>query len=162
MLHSVNTYLKRIAAIIFGAVFTKGELKQMINHLERMLDEGYFIPIQDEPLMLHTSHHLSTNFFGYNFSGLKTMGEILGRIEKLVNTTGKVGDPGMQFLAKSIERAPEWNIKLKGMDPDKARHLARKALEFLNELTYKMPEGKQKRPYLTPEELKEMQHLGVI
>jgi hypothetical protein len=151
-----------MAAIILGATLTKEELKQMITHLEKMLDKGYFISIQDEPLMLHTSHHLSTNFFGYNFSGLKTMGEILDRVEQLIKTTGKVGDPGMQFLAKGIERSPEWNIKFKGMDPDAAKHKAHMALEFLNELTYKIPAGDSKRPHVTPEELKNMQQHGII
>ena len=160
MLHIVD-YLKRIAAIILGATLTKEELKQMIDHLEKMLDKGYFVEKED-PLTLQPDYHFKTNFFGYNFSGLRTMTEIFDRIEDLIKTTGKVGDAGMQFLAKTLERSPEWKMEFKGMDYETAKHKARKALEFLGELIYKMPSKVDEKPTISPEEMQEMQRHKVI
>ena len=79
MFRTLNSYLIRLAGVILSATLTKEELKNMADHLDKMIDKGYFIP-KDHPLTLQPDHHLSTNFFGYNFSGLKTMSDIMDRL----------------------------------------------------------------------------------
>ena len=161
MFYSINSYLIRLAEIILSATLTKEELKQMIDHLDKMVDKGYFIS-KEHPLTLQPDHHLSTNFFGYNFNGLKTMSEIMDRLALLIKTTGKAGNKDMRFLSESLERAPEWNINFKDLDFQTAKHKAHRAFEFLNELIHKIPSGEEKDPHVSPEELQEMKRLHVL
>jgi hypothetical protein len=146
--------------IFLGATLTKEELKKMVVELEKMLDRGDFEEKDDEPLTL--KQPFSSNFLGYNFVGQKTMKQILEKIEDLIRYTGKAGDKKMEYLLKTLKQSRDWNVKFEGLDSETAKTKAFGALDFLSSTLDKIPENFEKRHTVSPEELKEMQQLGVI
>jgi hypothetical protein len=146
--------------IFLGATLTKEELKNMVAELEKMLDKGDFEEKDGEPLTL--KHSLSSNFLGYNFVSQKTMKQILEKIEDLIRYTGKAGDKKMEYLLKTLKQSKDWQVKFEGLDSETAKTKAFGALDFLSSTLDKIPENFEKRHTVSPEELKEMQQLGVI
>jgi hypothetical protein len=157
---SYKRVAQRLAKMIFlSATLTKDELKKMIVDLEKMLDKKEFETKDGDPLTLTQS--LSQNFHGYNFSTAKNMNQIFTIIERLISTTGKVGDKEMEVLEKSLKEIPDLKTSFKDMEFDVAKHKALRALEALDTIIDELPQ-RMKRKTLSPTEFEEMKKLKVV
>lgn len=143
--------------IYLAATLTKEELKKMIYDLEKMLYEEGF---ESKDGLFSLKKPLKI-FHGYNFGNAETIEQVFKIIERLISTTGKVGDEEMQFLEKSLKEIPDLKASFKNLEFDVAKEKVLRVLESLDELIDKLPE-KMKRKTLSPKEFEEMKKLKVV
>jgi hypothetical protein len=160
MLSTVNSYLIRLAGVILSATLTRDELKTMLKALDDIrVNQDNFE--KDSPIPLTLTDQARSklkSFHGYDFSSQKDFEQIIQRLVKLIDITGKAGSADMAFISKSLEKnRNKWNVKFNGSFYE-AKGKAAKVIDYLTDLANE-PIPKPVR--LSPAEFRELQEKGL-
>jgi len=161
MLRTMNSYLIRLAGIILSATLTRDELKAMMKTLDeiRTKEDNFEKDLPDPLTLTDQARSKLKSFHGYDFSNQKTLEQVIQRITKLIEITGKAGSPDMSFISKSLDKARnKWNVKFEGLSFYEAKGKASRVIDLFIDLAN---EPIPKPTTLSPAEFKELQEKGL-